>query len=94
MTTQHDFVKYNHLERKLAAEIEKVQGYTRQEMPEGTWEDEKRRMEWISQDKAQWNHNRERLAQLRRLYDRCFPKKEWVIFKIEKFFRDEEGPLY
>lgn len=94
MTTRCDYMKYNRLQAKLEYEIKKVQGVTRQEMSDDVWDDEERRAEWLKQDVAQWDLNTSRVARLKRLYDQCFPKKEWVIAEIENFFRDEEGPLY
>ena len=94
MTTQSDYRKYNNLQAKLEDELKKSQGVNRQVMPDDVWDDVVRRDEWLKADVAQWNFNTERLACLKRLYDKCFPKKEWVIEEIEKFFKDEEGPLY
>ena len=95
MSDGFEFQKYYRLKTKLEKEIENAktnQGL--QEMPDEVWEDEDRRMDWITQDRAQWDYNNSRLARLQRLYDRCFPKKEWVNGEIESFFNAEEGPLY
>lgn len=94
MTTQSDFQKYHRLKSKLEKEIADAQKLVSQEMPDKVWDDEERRLEWIKQDRAQWNYNNSRLNRLKRLYGKCFPKKEWVISEVEHFFEDEEGPLY
>ena len=92
-TKRDDYQKYHRLQRKLEKEIEKSNTGL-QEMPDEVWDDEERRREWIAQDRAQWNHNNQRADRLQRLYDRCFPKKGWVITEIERFFEAEEGPVY
>lgn len=94
MTTRCDYMKYSRLQAKLEYEIKKIQGVTRQEMSDDVWDDEERRAEWLKQDVAHWNSVTDHLARLKRLYDKCFPKKEWVIAEVEAFFRNEEEPLY
>ena len=95
MTTRDEFVNYQRAKTRLEDEITKAKASAGlQEMPDDVWEDETRRMEWLAADKAQWNWNTGRLARLTRLQDRCFPRKSWVIEEVEKFFDDEEGPLY
>ena len=94
MTSRDDFVEYHRLKTRLEKEIADAQKLVSQEMPDKVWENEERRLEWVKQDRAQWNLNNTRLNRLKRLYDKCFPQKEWVIAEIEAFYRAEEGPLY
>lgn len=95
MTAGTDFQKHYRLKAKLEKAIEDAKALvTQQEMPNEVWKDEDRRLDWITQDRSQWNYNNSRLARLQRLYDQCFPKMEWVNGQIEAFFRAEEGPLY
>jgi len=95
MTTRQTYQTYQALKRRLETEIEALRGYESQEMPNDVWEDEARRQEWIRIDRAQWNRHYTRLAKLKRLYDKCFPKKLWVVAEITRFFKSEEDePLY
>lgn len=96
MTAGNDYQRYYRLQTKLENEITKAkESHGLQEMPDKVKvKNEERRLEWIRQNKAEWNQNNSRLAELQRLYDKCFPKKEWVNGEIEAFFRAEEGPLY
>lgn len=95
MTARDVFVRYEQLREKLEREIESAKAVVKlQEMPDEVWKDEDRRMDWVTQDRSQWNYNNSRLARLQREYDRCFPSKEWVVNHGEAFFRAEEGPLY
>ncbi len=64
------FQKNERLKEKLEKEIKKAKTLvTQQGMPDEVWDDEDRRMDWITQDRSQWNYNRSRLARLQRLYD-------------------------
>ena len=95
MTCGTDYQKYWRLQAKLEQEISKAKERNGlQEMPDEVWADEERRMDWIKTDREQWDYNNSRLAELQRLYDKCFPKKEWVNSEIESFFRSEEGPIF
>ena len=95
MTTRHIYQNYEALKRQLENEIKKVRGYELQEMTEEVWGDEERCLEWIQMDRGQWNVHYTKLARLQRLYDKCFPKKEWVVDEITRFFEsEEEEPLY
>ena len=86
---------YYRLKEKLEKAIMGAQrAASIQVMPDDVWEAEARRMEWITEDWGQWNFNNNRLARLMRVYDKCFPKKGWVIGEIEAFFAREEGPLF
>lgn len=94
MTSKCDFQKYHRLKAKLEKDIADAQKLVSQEMPDKVWEDEERRLEWVKQDREQWNLNNTRLNRLKRLYDKCFPLKEWVIGEVEGFYRAEEGPIF
>lgn len=43
---------------------------------------------------SQGNYNTSRHDKMKRLYDRCFPRKEWVIAEVESFYQEEEEPRY
>ena len=93
--TETEFRAHQRLKTKLENAIVAAKGAASiQVMPDDVWEAEARRMEWITEDWGQWNFNNNRLARLMRVYDKCFPKKSWVIGEIEAFFAREEGPLY
>lgn len=94
MTTIKCDFQYNRLKLKLEKEIANSQKLVSQKMPDKVWENEERRMEWIREDRPQWNYNNSRLNRLKRLYDKCFPQMEWVVTEIEAFYRAEEGPIY
>ena len=86
---------YYRLKEKLEKAIVAAKGAASlQVMPDDVWEAEARRMEWITEDQGQWDYNNNRLARLTKVYDKCFPKRGWVIGMIEALFESEEGPLY
>jgi hypothetical protein len=93
MTTRHTYQTYEALKRRLETEIDALKEYESQEMPNDVWEDEARRQEWIRSDREQWNMHYTKLARLQRLYDKCFPKKEWVVDEITRFFKSEDDEL-
>jgi|TARA_R100000093_G_scaffold37052_2_gene19522 hypothetical protein len=93
MTTRHTYQTYEALKRRLETEIDALKEYESQEMPNDVWEDEARRQEWIRIDREQWNMHYTKLARLQRLYDKCFPKKEWVVDEITRFFKSEDDEL-
>tara|TARA_Y100000034_G_scaffold129596_1_gene186368 strand:- start:737 stop:1024 length:288 start_codon:yes stop_codon:yes gene_type:complete len=93
MTTRHTYQTYEALKRRLETEIDALKEYESQEMPNDVWEDEARRQEWIRIDREQWNMHYTKLARLQRLYDKCFPKKEWVVDEITRFFESEDDEL-
>lgn len=82
------------LRTRLEEDIEKCSGLTPQEMPDDAWDDIQRRDEWIREDRAQRKYVGMRRTRLIKLYDRCFPKPEWIVLEIERFYEDEEGALY
>jgi|TARA_Y100000310_G_scaffold273219_1_gene288585 hypothetical protein len=93
MTTRHTYQTYEALKRRLETEIDALKEYESQEMPNDVWEDEARRQEWIRIDREQWNMHYTKMAKLKKLYDKCFPKKEWVVDEITRFFESEDDEL-